>query len=296
MYKDDLDERMKGYENISRYYLTKRMPLIIRIDGRAFHTFTRGFKRPFDSVLMHTMQDTALALCKNIEGCKLAYVQSDEISLLLTDYDNLNTNPWFEKNLQKIVSISASMATLYFNKKFRQHIFNISYPPASDPESIKENDEFIQSVYGFTPEETRTHEWWSEYFDKLQTANSKGAMFDARAFILPKEEVCNYFIWRQQDATRNSIQMVGQANFSHKELQNKSCNDIQEMLMTQKNINWNDFTVSQKRGACVTKTFEREVVVNFETDETTTRLGWGIDENIPIFTQDRNYIDKWVFI
>ena len=89
MSKDSLGTRMKGYENVSRFYLTKRTPVIIRIDGKAFHTFTRGFERPFDKCLMQTMKETAIYLCKNIGGCKLAYTQSDEISLLLVDYDTV---------------------------------------------------------------------------------------------------------------------------------------------------------------------------------------------------------------
>ena len=108
---NSLGDRMKGYENISRIYLTKRSPVIIRIDGKAFHSFTKGFLRPFDNILMETMAETAKFLAQNISGCKLAYTQSDEISLLLTDYETNETQPWFENNLQKLVSVSASMAT-----------------------------------------------------------------------------------------------------------------------------------------------------------------------------------------
>ena len=107
---NSLGDRMKGYENISRIYLTKRSPVIIRIDGKAFHSFTKGFLRPFDNILMETMAETAKFLAQNISGCKLAYTQSDEISLLLTDYETNETQPWFENNLQKLVSVSASMA------------------------------------------------------------------------------------------------------------------------------------------------------------------------------------------
>ena len=90
MDKTTIGNRMKNnYENITRYYLTRRMPVIIRIDGKAFHTFTRGFKKPFDDVLVKTMQDTMKYLCENIQGCVLGYTQSDEISLVLTDYAEL---------------------------------------------------------------------------------------------------------------------------------------------------------------------------------------------------------------
>ena len=120
MNKDSLGNRMKGYENISRSYLIRRIPVIIRLDGKAFHTFTRGLKKPFDEILMNTMWETAKYLCENIQGCKIAYTQSDEISLLLTDYENIDTSAWFDNNVQKMVSISASMATLAFNKCFEE--------------------------------------------------------------------------------------------------------------------------------------------------------------------------------
>ena len=113
-------------------------------------------------------------------------------------------------------------------------------------------------------------------------------MFDARCFNIPKEEVTNLIYWRQLDATRNSIQMVGQANFSHKELQNKSCNMIQDMLMTQKGINWNDFPIHQKRGSCCIKEY-------IALDDNTLRSEWRIDTEIPIFKdEDRDYIEKLI--
>lgn len=240
---DSLGDRMKAYENVSRIYLPRRLPVIIRVDGRAFHTFTRGFQRPFDSVLAVSMWETAKALCKEISGAKLAYTQSDEISVLVTNNDTLTTEPWFANNLQKIVSLSASVATRAFDNAFQLKIS--SY-----------NDSFKQ---------------FSTYFRVLHTAT-----FDARAFILPPEEVCNYFIWRQQDAVRNSIQMAAQSVYSHKELQHKNQSNLQDMLM-EKGINWNDYEVWQKRGICVVKASE-----------------WTVDYDIPIFTQDRNYIERWL--
>lgn len=206
--RDDLGNRMKTfYDEIPKTKLMRRTPVIIRIDGKAFHTFTRGFKRPFDNVLIKTMQETAKYLCENIQGCQLAYTQSDEISLLLIDYQRFETSAWFDYEIQKMCSISASMATMYFNKVFSEVVTD--YFDGEDEED--ENYDFA-----------------------LAEAREKGAMFDARVFNIPREEVTNYFYWRQLDASRNSIQMAGQANFSHKELQYKSCNDIQDMLMTQK--------------------------------------------------------------
>ena len=270
MKNDSLGDRMKFYyENPPKTRLMRRNPVIIRIDGKAFHTFTRGFQRPFDNILIESMQETMKYLCENIQGCKLGYCQSDEISLLLTDYENINTAAWFDYEVQKMCSIAASMATLAFSKAF-----------GYKAEMFYNEHEF----YGFVTQ---------GYADTLISAAYKGAMFDARVFSIPKDEVCNCFIWRQQDAVRNSIQMVGQANFSHKELQNKSCNDIQDMLMTQKGINWNDFPTVQKRGSCCTKT-GKHTVVNMKTGEQKERLTWEIDTEIPTFTQDRNYIERWI--
>ena len=269
MNKDSLGDRMKRYEGVPKTALMRRNPVIIRIDGKAFHTFTRGFQRPFDNILIKSMQETMKYLCENIQGCKLGYCQSDEISLLLTDYDNINTSAWFDYEVQKMCSIAASMATLAFNRIFNKKVENANI------------DSYVGLNVGF------------EYLSALDKAIEKGAMFDARCFSIPKEEVCNYFQWRQNDCTRNSIQMVGQANFSHKELQNKSCNEIQDMLMLEKNINWNDFDTVKKRGSCCTKT-GIHTVVNTQTGEQVERLVWEIDTEIPIFTQDRNYVERFV--
>lgn len=245
---DDLGKRMKEYyEQISKTKLMRRCPVVLRIDGRAFHTFCRSFNKPFDDILVKTMQDTMKYLCENIEGCVLGYTQSDEISLLLIDYKKLDTAAWFDYEVQKLCSISASMATLAFNKFFYDNVeFNFQ------EEWAKINEKITNKEISSEEAEPMFDKLEDEYYDKYYSKCNK-AMFDSRCFNIPKEEVTNYFYWRQLDATRNSIQMVGQANFSHKELQNKSCNDIQNMLLTEKDINWNDLITYKKRGSCCVK-------------------------------------------
>ena len=274
----DLANRMKEYEKRNQYYLQKRTPVAIRVDGRSFHTFTKGFQRPFDDVLIKTMQETAKYMCENIQGAKFAYVQSDEITIILTDYDTLETDCWFNYRTDKLCSIAASMATMIFNKIFKEKVEN-----------------FIEEGGAFSLAQLNYNQMKMEPYLK---AIEKGAMFDARCFNIPKEEVTNLIYWRQLDASRNSIQMVGQANFSHNELQNKSCNDIQDMLMLQKNINWNDFPTYQKRGSCVVKSDEKETITedNIGT-KMTIRSKWIIDKEMPILKgKDRAYIDKLVYV
>ncbi len=216
---DDLGKRMKEYyEQIPKTRLVRRMPVIIRIDGKAFHTFTRGFKRPFDELLIETMQETTKYLCENIQGCVLGYTQSDEITLVLVDYKKITSSSWFDYEVQKMCSVAASMATMAFNRLFRGKVHEYVYNNGEN--YYRDSDEY------------KLLEVYKRQLDK--------AMFDARCFNIPKEEVTNCIYWRQLDCSRNSIQMVGQANFSHKELQNKSCNDIQDMLLIQKGINWNN--------------------------------------------------------
>lgn len=224
-----LAKRMKKYEAVPKNTLMRRTPVIIRVDGRAFHTFTKGFQKPFDDVLMRVMQDTIMA----------------------------------------------------FNRFF-----------------MYEYEEFNRWIYEGSPtdEDKRLN-------DVYYNAMCKGAMFDARAFNLPKEEVTNNIYWRQLDASRNSIQMVGQANFSHRELLNKTCDQIQDMLMTQHGINWNDMATSYKRGSCCVRNrrFISTSVDGTETCEIRNpkepETAWIIDNDIPIFKgEGRRYIDELIFI
>lgn len=269
---DDLGKRMKEfYESVPKTKLMRRTPVAIRIDGKAFHTFTRGFNKPFDYLLGTTMQRTMRYLCQNIQGCVFGFTQSDEITLILVDYKQLNSSAWFDYEVQKMCSIAASMATMAFNKAFRK---------------IVEDANFFWKT-GLTPSSIEIQLEYQKYIENLQAAGTKGAMFDARCFNIPKEEVTNLIYWRQLDAIRNSIQMVGQANFSHKELQGKSCEKIKEMLIAEKRISWEDFHPMYKHGSCCIK-------VTTETDGV-TRSSWEIDKNIPLFVgEGREYIESLI--
>jgi tRNA(His) 5'-end guanylyltransferase len=265
--KDPLGDRMKDfYEDRTRYKLARRTNTIIRIDGKAFHTYTKGLQRPFDQGLMEDMNKTAEYLCQNIQGAKFGYVQSDEISILITDYDDIDTHAWFDANLQKMASIAASLATAEFNRLRLIRKMNTTVATAG---SILEQ--------------------------------FKHAMFDARVFQIPyQEEVINYFIWRQQDATRNSISSVAQSLYSAKELHGKKTSDMQEMIF-QKGINWNDFTPREKRGSIIRRVehvYARrdEPIMDGKTRviEAYKRKKWEADLNTPIISQDKDYL-RWFF-
>lgn len=219
-----MDRMKESYEVRARHYLTRRIPVVMRLDGKAFHTYTKGLNKPFDEGLIEDMQKTAIYLCENIQGAKCAYVQSDEISLLLTDYDKIDTQAWFDYEVQKMVSISASFATAKFNE-LRLHRFIIESNNAlSDGECL----------------------------DKIVFESIKLANFDSRVFSIPKDDVANYFLARQLDAEKNSVAMLAQSLYSHKELHGKHGGEMQEMCF-QKGHNWNDLHFSKKRGSFIVK-------------------------------------------
>lgn len=250
---DELGNRMKEfYENRTKQFLPRRTHTIIRIDGKAFHTYTKGLKRPFDEGLIGDMNETAKFLCKEIQGARLGYVQSDEISILLTDFDKLTTSAWFDGNVQKITSVSSSLATAKFNELRLIRFFQTFHIPEDQP---------VDHL-----------DVWCE---------KRKAFFDSRVFTIPSlTEVENYFIWRQQDATRNSIQSVAQSLYSHKELNNKSTNQLQEMIF-QKGVNWNDYDDGLKRG--------RLIVKEDYLKEDSIRSRWVV-ENPPIFSKDKTFL------
>lgn len=228
----ELSARMKAYETVSDLTLTRRLPCVIRLDGKSFHHWTRTVQasRPFDATLHTVMTETLRALCQTLQGTVLGYTQSDELSLIVQDYFARDTEPPFGKRVQKLVSITASITTAVFNDHARR-----AWPQAPL------------------------------------------AFFDARAFVLGIDEVTNYLIWRQQDAVRNSIRMLGSVYFSHHALEGLSNAAVQEKLWHEHGVNWDDSPIWAKRGSCGLR----------------DPMGaWHLDEAIPIFTQDRTYVDQ----
>lgn len=248
-------DRMKRYESVSDAILTSRLPKIIRIDGKSFHTYTRGFERPFDNIMTETWFETAKYLCNHIMGAKIAYFQSDELSILINDYEKTDSQSWFNNRVQKIVSVSSSMATAAWNRSMLMR-------------SASRHDG------GF----------------------SKIALFDSRVFVLPKEEVANYFIWRQQDCIKNSVNQVANSFFTHEELMGLNSSQKQELLFSKRNINWSKFPNHQKNGSCLVKHSEEKYDISEYYSHYSTNEGcnWVLDLNIPIFTQDREYIEKYI--
>ena len=269
MDKTALGNRMKNfYEAIPKTFLIRKTPVIIRLDGKAFHSFTRGFKKPFDDILIKTMQETMKCLCENIQGCVLGYTQSDEITLVLVDYFKIDTDAWFGYNVQKITSVSASMATLSFNNAFKRYVSELI--PADLSNSSKED---------------------IKYYNALNRAIIKGAFFDSRCFNIPKEEVNNCLLWRQQDATRNSIQALAQSLYSNKQIEGINTKKLQDKMFTEKGVNWNDLPTTQKRGSCCIKKPAEIITTN---NEKVMRNKWIIDNEIPIFSQDTEYINNLI--
>ena len=252
-----IDERMKKYEYVTRNHLAIRTPVVVRIDGKAFHTFTKGLISPYDELLAQAMEETMLYLCENVQNCVLGYRQSDEISLLLIDYKTFESQPWFDNNISKIVSVTASMATAKFNESFKRL--------AKETISKLLNDVYLKEL---------SDEEREKYISVLENKIKTLALFDSRAFNLPREEVANYFLWRQNDAVKNSIASTGQKYFSTKQLNGKNGMQIKEMLL-EKGINWENYPTVFKRGVCAKK------------DENGK---WISDREIPIFR------DKWEYI
>lgn len=275
---DTLDDRMKNaYEYRYRMYLPDRIPVIIRLDGKAFHSFTRGLKKPFDALFVKTMQDTMEYLCSNIQGCKFGYVESDEISLCLWNWSKNESDAWFGNNLQKMVSISASMAGVAFNRYWNRNVA-----------------EYLCAEYCSNCESLITEEE-----DKYRTTIKNKAetlmpIFDSRAFIIPAEEVHNYFVWRQNDCMRNSIQGLAQSLYSEREIHCINTSKLQNKMFSEKGVNWNDYSVVERRGTCIYKVPTKVIGLN---GETVIRNKWTMDTNMPILSKPENkeFVTRKVF-
>lgn len=269
---DSLGSRMKDYESITKTRVVPRMPFIIRLDGKAFHTFTRGLEKPFDNILVKTMQATMLSLCEDLSNCVFGYTQSDEITLIFRVADPIKTQGLFDYEIQKLVSVSASKCTRYFNEYFYK--FVEEYNSCLDNVSVTEENK--------------------KYYKTLTNKLFK-AEFDARIFNVPDYEIINNLIWRQQDAVRNSIQSLGQANFSHTQLDKKNMAQVQDMLMLEKNINWNNLPTWLKRGSCAIKV---STPIQRPEGSVKNRLKWELCIDTPIFTspEGRKWLEKFTDI
>lgn len=269
-----LGNRMKSYEEVSRTVLTARMPMIVRVDGRAFHTYvkrlhTPGTDTPWNPVIRDALTDVARALMAEITGAKIAYLQSDEVSVLVTDYDKHGSQPWFGKVAQKVASVAASIATVAFNRNIQGYI----------------DDELPAEMF------------------------PTDATFDARVFVVPREDAANYFVWRQQDATRNSVSMLAHHHFDPGALHGKSWGVMQEMLFSERGVNWNNSPTWQKRGWCVVRRRQRRTVgelraegarldipdhVIVEDHVEVVRQVMEPDWEIPVFTKEPGYLEQHV--
>jgi tRNA(His) guanylyltransferase len=226
--KDDLGRRMKqDYEDALRLTLPRRSYFVIRIDGRGFHTFTKGLERPYSRALADALDKAAIGLCHEMIGCRFAYGQSDEYSFLLTDFEKENSPLWFDGNVQKIVSVSASLFTAYFGKAF----------PSEKP-----------------------------------------AGFDSRVLVIPRRtEVEKYFLWRQLDASANSLNMLASTHYPHAELDGRSNAEKHELLFA-KGVNWAKQPADFRRGRVVRRSEDNKA--------------WETDLTIPVFNRDPTYLDK----
>ena len=224
--KDSLGNRMKSYEAITDNKLVPRMPMIIRLDGSSFHTFTRGLKRPFDTIFLESMRKTMRELCEKVDTCKFGYTQSDEITLVCRIDDVKKTQGYMNYEINKILSKTAAMCTLFFNRTFRDLVNAYDVICGDTSSSLVDKEVYLRKL------------------DK--------AFFDCRVFNVPDWEVFNNLVWRQQDCVRNSILSVAQSQYSAKEMHGKNCSVLQDMLM-EKGINWNDLPTEQKRGVCCYK-------------------------------------------
>ena len=249
-----LGNRQKRYEQASQTYFTRRVPVIVRCDGNCFSSWTKGLERPFDENFRKCMEYATFMLCKEMSGARLGYTQSDEITVVLVDYQTYETEPWFDYKKDKVISMAATICSSAFNWACLKYL----------PEHVKKK--------GF-------------------------ARFDARAFNIPVDDVVNNFIWRQRDCEKNSIQSLARSHFSQKQLFKKNTSDMQDMLMLEKGVNWNNVETKYKRGMAVYKMSQKKIVVNRKTseEEEVLRSRWFLDYQMPIISKDQDFVNKKIY-
>ena len=245
---DKIGTEFKELEKAFQHTLPFHMPVIMRLDGKAFHTFTRPFKKPFSNIIHNAMVHTAAVLCKEIQNARFAYAQSDEISILIYEQAD-KSQTWFGNRIQKMVSVASSVASNAFNRQIAREILDRvdgdGFPIAPFKDSLPRNE----------------------------------AVFDARVFSIDPDQVAKYFQWRQEDAVRNSISMLAQAHFSHKKLHKKNRHDMIAMLQS-KDIEWKSLENWKKYGSTIVKMWrEKEGLSGVKVH----RSYWDAKEKSPFF-------------
>lgn len=291
--KDSLGDRQKQYERAQEHYLVPKMPFIVRVDGKAFHTYTRGFEKPFDEVMGNAMKRTMKSLCEDIPGAVFGYTQSDEITVICKYTDRIKSQAWFGGRVEKIIAITASKATKYFNKYFSEEVNSMHNKRWIELRNIAYDTDIMKNVNTqiiadrlaerYADKEIKKIRFMDAYLRKMGNAE-----FDSRVFNIPEWDCINNVIWRQQDAIRNSVEAVGQANFSAKELNKVNVVQIREKLLNEKSISWEyDFTPYQKYGACCYREYVDKVV----RGNTVTRTLWVVDE-WRVIQSDREWFSR----
>jgi tRNA(His) 5'-end guanylyltransferase len=251
----ELKEEARRYEKETSVSLQTKVPVFIRLDGKAFSTLTRNFRKPYDEVFAKSMQQTLHYLCNIPQGCVFGYTASDEITLVLTDYHKLTSCPWFDYRVEKIATIAASKASVVFNRFFY------------------ENKEHFYETYNGDDRDC--------LYEAYNKALESAPVFDGRCFNVPEARVCEMILWRQYDTRRNSIQSLGQAYFSERTMRGKSNEEVLDMLMSEHDVDWNAMPTAYKTGCCCTK----------GTEPFGRKQKWKMDFELPMLVGDgRRYL------
>jgi len=285
-----LEEKMKKFEKNTTHYLTSGEPVIIRLDLKGGSKFTKNFRKPFDFVFAESMKETMKYLCENIPTASLGFCNSDEITILLIDYQTGNINNWYDGRQSKIESLSAANASVMFNKTF-ERIVNMIDPTIND--LFEEYRIKLIKDFGFNEDEIEDGTLEKQCQDYRMALNLN-PHFDCRAFNIPKDEVVNNIHWRQMDCLRNAKSTLAQAYFTQKQLNGKSGEEMLEILKTQKGINFEDIKDYLKHGSYCTK--DKVMVFSDYLKEEIERNKW-IVKDAPVFVNDnREIIEKLVYL
>lgn len=260
-----LEDKCLYYRGLGEYRLLPNSYVMVMLDGRSFsHMVKNRFQKPFDDDFIRMMNETAKYVCKNVQGAKFAYVQSDEISIVLTDFDTPTTDAFFGNRLSKLHSIIASLATAKFNQlMLSYHIERNAYDNClfDSENTIYSANDAVRAI-----------------------DNAPLYQFDCKCWNVPTyNDVFAWFLYRNIDCTKNSKQQTAQTYLPHKELMGKTTDVQIEYLKEVKDIDWNDFTANKKWGRFIWKC-EKELVN--PQGEPYTRYVWEVFDGVDLSTEN----------